>query len=93
MGNQPVGAVSVGLSRQPLQQKLTALTLQASTIAGLMIAAGVLLTILLTRQIVLPLSELTQAVTRLSEGTYTIRVRQKTSDEIGRLAGGFNKMA
>jgi len=40
-----------------------------------------------------PLSELTQAAERIANGSYSQRVSVRSSDEVGRLAGNFNRMA
>lgn len=40
-----------------------------------------------------PLSELTQAAERIAGGSYSQRVSVRSSDEVGKLAGNFNRMA
>ena len=40
-----------------------------------------------------PLSELTRAAERIAGGSYSQRVSVQSSDEVGRLAGNFNRMA
>ena len=40
-----------------------------------------------------PLSALTQAAERIAGGSYSQRVSVQSSDEVGRLAGNFNRMA
>lgn len=47
----------------------------------------------ISRQIVRPLSRLSQAVTRFSEGDFTVRSEIQDQDEIGRLSQNFNQMA
>jgi signal transduction histidine kinase len=93
VGNQTVGAVSVGLSTAPLQAKVSELTGRAILIAVVMIALGILSVFLLTRRITGPLEELTTAARTLSEGTLTVRVPQRSEDEVGTLARVFNQMA
>lgn len=40
-----------------------------------------------------PLSELTKAAESIADGSYSQRVNVRASDEVGRLAGNFNRMA
>jgi signal transduction histidine kinase len=47
----------------------------------------------MSRRLVRPLSELTGAAEWLAQGRYDRRVRVRTTDEIGRLGGAFNRMA
>ncbi|MBZ4672783.1 MAG: methyl-accepting chemotaxis sensory transducer [Deferribacteraceae bacterium] len=51
-----------------------------------------LVTIVLMRRSLSPVFELNNAMQRVMEGEYDIRVASKTSDELGSLAEGFNEM-
>ena len=48
---------------------------------------------LIISRVLRPLSELTQAAERIAGGNYSQRVSVLSSDEVGRLAGNFNRMA
>jgi len=51
-----------------------------------------LITILFMRRSLAPVLELNNAMQRVMDGEYDIRVASKTSDELGSLAEGFNEM-
>jgi signal transduction histidine kinase len=57
------------------------------------IVVVVLITALVLRGILSPLSSLTDAASNMAEGDYTKRVTVSSTDEIGVLAGRFNEMA
>jgi len=93
LGNQVIGAVAAGMSTRPLDQKIGAITNQGIVLALVTLLLGGILTILLSRQITIPLSELAAGAAKMSDGDWSIRVKQKSHDEIGRLAEAFNQMA
>lgn len=93
LGNQVIGAVAAGMSTRPLDQKISAITNQGILLALVTLFVGGILTILLSRQITIPLSELALGAAKMSDGDWSIRVNQKSHDEIGRLANAFNQMA
>jgi len=71
------------------QSTLRALTFLAFILAGI----GASLAWILSRQVTRPLVDLTGAAEGIALGQYTERVRARRSDEIGRLAAAFNRMA
>ena len=66
-------------------------TLIAVVFAFLVLA--ILLAVLLGRAMVKPVAELTEAVEDIAKGDYSRRVESTRSDEVGRLAAAFDKMA
>jgi signal transduction histidine kinase len=64
--------------------------IQASVVA---IAVAVLLSFLLTRKVLRPLSAMQRATQRLASGDYAARAPVETRDELGDLAQAFNRMA
>ncbi len=93
LGNQSIGAVATGLSTAPLNQKILSITYQGLLLAVLTLAIGGGMTILLARQITLPLSELANVASRMAAGDLSRRVAPRSGDEVGRLATAFNEMA
>jgi len=93
IGNQNVGAVAVGLSTQPLDERVATLTFQSVLIALIIIAVGLGLAIILTRQVTRPLEGLTQAAAQMAEGKHDTHVEVQSKDEVGQLAAAFNQMA
>jgi signal transduction histidine kinase len=55
--------------------------------------ASILVTFFFSRSIIRPLEELTSAAQKMEKGDLSVRVRAKTSDEVGRLGHAFNAMA
>lgn len=59
--------------------------------AGLLLA--VILSVIIARSIVRPLSRMTRASEEMARGHYKQRIEAKGTDEVGRLAAAFNGMA
>jgi len=93
LGNRAIGAVMTGLSTQPLDQKIGTITLQGIFLGFLTLMIAWTLTLLFARQITTPLTELADVASKMASGQFSIRVAEKSKDEIGRLAGAFNEMA
>jgi len=56
-------------------------------------AAGLLISILLRRQVTRPLQQLDDATRKIAEGDLNERLQVRSTDEFGRLARSFNEMA
>lgn len=93
LGNRAIGAVAAGLSTEPLDQKIFMITMQGILLGLITLSVGFMLTFLFARQITTPLTELANVATRMAEGNFSLRVAEKSRDEIGRLANSFNEMA
>lgn len=61
--------------------------------AGAAVLVAVLISLLFSRNILLPLRDMMQASQRISEGHYDERVEADGVDELGQLARRFNRMA
>ena len=57
------------------------------------LALAFVLSLILTRMVLRPLSEIGEVTRRLAAGDYTARTTDGPSDEVGELASSFNKMA
>ncbi len=62
-------------------------------IVGLSVLLAALVSLLLARLLLVPVRRLAQATRRLADGDFDIRVRVGASDELGRLARDFNRLA
>ncbi len=93
LGNQPIGAVAIGLSTEPLNQKIAALTRQSVLLAVVTLLIGGGLSFWSARQITNPLSELTNVTAQMASGDLSNRVEVQSTDEIGQLGYVFNRMA
>jgi class 3 adenylate cyclase len=92
LGKQVLGAASVGFSTHPLDEKILAITTQSLTLALITLLIGALLTVIFSRQITRPLSDLNSVVARMSAGDLLQRVKYTADDEIGQLGTAFNQM-
>ncbi len=93
LGNRPIGAVLAGLSTEPLDAKIATITFQGILLGLITLVIGAVMTVLLARQIINPLSELADAAGKMAGGDLSMRVAKTSDDEIGQLAGAFNEMA
>ncbi|GAB4431322.1 MAG: hypothetical protein Kow002_19610 [Anaerolineales bacterium] len=91
--DQKIGAIAIGLSTKKLDQKIAAITRQGLWLAAFVIALGTLLTMLLSKRIITPLSELAESAMKMADGDFSIRVQNRSQDEIGHLGNAFNQMA
>jgi two-component system sensor histidine kinase BaeS len=62
-------------------------------IAGLALAVAALVAVVLARVFLQPLKRVAEATHRLAAGNYATRVEVRSADELGRLAGNFNRLA
>ncbi|WP_413165449.1 ATP-binding protein [Capilliphycus salinus ALCB114379] len=92
VGRQRLGAVSVGLSTEPLETKMIAVRNQGLMVAIAAATAGTALALILSRSITEPLQQMTAATQRLAEGDLTQKIRIRTQDELELLADSFNSM-
>jgi len=82
------------LGQAILEEGFLRTTRRSLWLAGLIaMAAAILLSIVLLRQITRPLRRLDTATRRIARGEFDERVEIDTSDEIGRLARSFDEMA
>ena len=82
------------LGQAILEEGFLRTTRRSLWLAGLIaMAAAILLSVFLLRQITRPLRRLDTATRRIARGEFDERVEIDTSDEIGRLARSFDEMA
>ncbi|MEB3828209.1 sensor histidine kinase [Phormidium sp. CCY1219] len=92
LGNQRLGAVSVGLSTAPLKAKMAAVRQQGLLVALAAASAGTFVALLLSRSITEPLKQMTAATQRLARGELDRQIEVRTHDELAVLAESFNQM-
>jgi len=92
LGSQPVGAVSVGLSTQPLEAKMAAVRNRGLIAALAAATAGTLLALVISRSITEPLKQMTAATRELAAGDLELQIDIQSQDELQVLADSFNKM-
>jgi signal transduction histidine kinase len=92
VGNQTLGAVSVGLSTDKLEEKMLTVRNQGLAAALAAATAGTFLALVMSRSITEPLKQMTYATKRIAEGKLSQRVDVQTQDELKLLADAFNSM-
>lgn len=85
----PERGVSDGVDQRFQERQLMA----TWVIVGLSVLLATLVSLLLARMLLAPVRRITRATHRLAGGDYAVRVTSRSSDELGRLAGDFNRLA
>lgn len=86
-------AVTYNLSYESVDLRLRAAQLQIAVIAALGLLLTLLVSFMLSTSMTKPLKELKAGALKIAKGNFDTRVKVKTKDEIGVLAGTFNQMA
>jgi signal transduction histidine kinase len=92
VGSETIGAVSLGLSTEPLAAKIDVVRNQGIVVALFAILSGLILTLLFSRSITEPLHQLVEATDRVSAGELGHRVFLEGGDELAKLGRHFNQM-
>ncbi|WP_141607814.1 methyl-accepting chemotaxis protein [Myxococcus sp. AB022] len=88
-----LGSVHVGVSRDHIDELVSALRVRMVGFAALLVALGVAVSALFGRSIVGPLKSLTEVAGHIVEsGDLTRPIQVKSGDEVGRLANSFSQM-
>jgi signal transduction histidine kinase len=90
-----IGLATVGMSLSLRRVNATVMNIYQTIamLTGLVILAGIGVTVLLVRVIAGPIQQLALAAKGIAEGDLVSKVAVKSRDEIGDLAGSFNLMA
>jgi len=89
-----IGSIEIGLDTQPLTDHLEEQTMLLLLISGSMfIGLALVLSTVISRVLINPLSQLTTAARRIAGGDYSARSGVTTRDEVGEVSGTFNDMA
>lgn len=89
---EKIGTVQLGLSRADMIDHLHKAKLRAIGLTTVVITVAILATVVLVRVMVRPIERLAVATEEVSRGDFEHTVEAKSKDEIGILAGSFNKM-
>jgi two-component system response regulator HydG len=87
------GILRLGLSETPYLNRIRSLWIQMTLFTSGILVLAVFGVTLFLRRVTDPLSELASATERIDGGDLSVRIKEKGSDEVGRLAGSFNRMA
>jgi len=92
VGNQPFGAISVGLPTSALQAKLMGTRNQGLTVAIVAALLGTAVAILFSQSFNRPIKELVKTTHRFSEGDFSQTAIIEREDEIGELSYSMEAM-
>jgi methyl-accepting chemotaxis protein len=88
-----IGVVRLGISLADLQNGLRKYILSAISVLGILISAGVLISLFFVRLITAPLKQMTAAAVQIAGGDFTQEIKINTQDEVGILASTFIQMS
>jgi signal transduction histidine kinase len=86
------GVVQIGLTGEKMNQALSRMIGNVLMITLVVIIAGILTTVLLTRRITTPLKSLVGVARQIAAGDLTASVEPMTHDEVGQLTTVFGQM-
>lgn len=92
LNDENIGAVAVTLSTKALDEKINTLIRQSLLLTLVVILAGMLLSIALSKQLSNPLRKLMEVSREMASGENNIRIEVNSTDEIGQLGLAFNEM-
>ncbi|HYQ82186.1 MAG TPA: methyl-accepting chemotaxis protein, partial [Anaeromyxobacteraceae bacterium] len=93
MGEQTLGTVVMGLSEEPVRAQAGRTTAFVLLVNGAMAAVLAAALLVVTRRLIIaPLGRIAQVSSRIAEGDLRHAVEVRTSDEVGQLGRGTNKM-
>jgi len=86
------GVLRLGLSESSYLNRVRVLWMQMSLLTSGILVLAIIGVTLFLRRVTNPLSELAGATERIDGGDMSVRIREMGNDEVGRLAGSFNRM-
>lgn len=92
IGDRNKGTVNVGFSIVDLNDEMRANLVRNLTLAVIFIVLATIISLFISSRIVTPLSKLTKAMLKISEGDLQQEVHISSRDEIGEMAETFNYM-
>ena len=87
------GRINVGLSLSKYNQNIKELYYRTIWLALLSIIIGLVISIYFAKKLTAPIRQLDNVAQTIADGDLSVRVNISNENEIGRLAGTFNKMA
>ena len=87
------GVLRLGLSEKPYQSKVAGLWMQMGLLTSAIFIVSIAGALFYLRRVTTPLAALARATEKIDRGELGARVAAGGEDEVGRLAGAFNRMA
>ncbi|MDQ6916265.1 MAG: EAL domain-containing protein [Pseudomonadota bacterium] len=91
-GEGPIGYLQLGMSFERSQDELRSNLIGALSVATALVFAAIIITLLLTRRLVAPITQLMRAARAVGAGKLDVYVPVTSSDELGLLTHTFNHM-
>ncbi len=86
------GSLAIGFSLEPVERRGAALARKAIAAAIVLMLVNSVLTALYVETLIRPILSLNQTMKRATLGNLGVRASARTGDEVGELAGAFNRM-
>jgi two-component system NtrC family sensor kinase len=86
------GSVAVGFSLEPIESQVQGIAKRAALIALLLMLGNSVLTAIYVETLIRPILGLHQTMKRAGRGDLAARADDRRRDEVGELAGAFNRM-
>lgn len=88
-----VGVLRYIISLQEVDDEVYAITTTFIGISMVVLTVGIILSLIIAKSIINPITELTKVASKIAEGNLNIRTSVRRNDEIGKLHETFNYMA
>jgi len=89
-----IGSIEIGFSREYINEQIQTTTIALiSGLAGFLILVGLALFAFINLSVISPLGAFTKTVREIHSENLSLRVNIHSEDELGTLAGSFNRMA
>ncbi|HEX4911651.1 MAG TPA: ATP-binding protein [Permianibacter sp.] len=92
-GRERIGTVTIGLSDEQIQQRQQEVLQVAFVLGCIALLVSFVIALVISRSISRPIQRLSQALRRIKDGSFEIRVLQHSGGEIGMLEADVNAMA
>ncbi|MDQ6843514.1 MAG: ATP-binding protein [Bacteroidota bacterium] len=86
------GAILLAFNTKGINESKKKIRMESLEVSGVVLAVGILLGLVLARNISIPVLELRDAAKRVGEGDLNQKVKKIPNDEIGELGKAFNNM-
>jgi two-component system NtrC family sensor kinase len=86
------GSLAIGFSLEPVERRMAALARKAIAAAIVLMLVNSVLTALYVETLIRPILSLNETMKRATLGNLGVRASARTGDEVGELAGAFNRM-
>ncbi|OGW36607.1 MAG: hypothetical protein A2010_03285 [Nitrospirae bacterium GWD2_57_9] len=87
-----IGYIHIGVSQEGVKSRIRQFVYSILFVTSLIISAGIVITVLITRRIIAPINDLNRATREIADGNLDGQIDIATNDEVSDLALAFNHM-